>query len=688
MTDSDHEMFQEMAVPDAIGLNRERFHQQNTARLREAVRYLPRRKFKLFNTIPFLLHINSPRFPGYVDHPFATYGIYNFQDSRFWHATLRQLDMSERQMRPYLSRKFFIRGLYLMGSAGTIAQGKRSDFDYWVVVDRAECSEIQMKQLRAKLDLIEAWCRKQYNHDITFFLLDTRQIRDNDYSAVDDESSGSAQKSILKEEFYRTFILVAGQVPFWAVLPAGISDGEYLRWIKEALTADATGFIRESHVDLGNLTRVDRRECLGALLWQIFKARHDPVKSFIKAALVAYYNFFEEAPPCDRIKEQRPVAVGEEELLDPYAVIFDRIHFFFKTFNEETMGRIVQECIFLRLCGYPSLLKPAAGTRKEAAIKAYVEAWEWDIGTVRRFESFGSWPEQEKKAYEELIFGKIAYLYELVMRASEDDTRGIGMEGSDLVQLKNQIARCFQVKPGKIPFCSSYLKARLRLNPFVVSCGLEGEGRFRWEVYEKRLSGSRKPGVPLFAGPELLRVISWIIRNDLIKESAASVVFNTDSCRIPSRIPRQLFREVHEMFESRADRSELRFSEPSWTRLLICLETEVPGVGSTISGISYIFQNSWQEIYFDTVDLSHVESPAIKCYKIADIIWNFLKKSVPAQFRYKIHHFGMERDAAVDRMIENRIEKLQLKALGKHTAAVQAPEDPHDDDTGPLLDLL
>ena len=36
------------------------------------------------------------------------------------------------------------------------------------------------------------------------------------------------EKTILKEEFYRTFIIIAGQVPVWIVLPSGLDDEKYL----------------------------------------------------------------------------------------------------------------------------------------------------------------------------------------------------------------------------------------------------------------------------------------------------------------------------------------------------------------------------------------------------------------------------------------------------------------------------
>ncbi len=57
------------SIASAIQQNRAYFISYNIAHLRELIRYLSAEKFELFHTLPFLLHVNSPKFPGYVSDP-------------------------------------------------------------------------------------------------------------------------------------------------------------------------------------------------------------------------------------------------------------------------------------------------------------------------------------------------------------------------------------------------------------------------------------------------------------------------------------------------------------------------------------------------------------------------------------------------------------------------------------------
>ena len=106
----------EIAVIDMRNRNRKAFVSNNIARIREFIRYLSPEKYELFYTIPFLLHVDAPDFPGYIDHPLLAYGIYGFHDSGFWKEALRHFKFREKDMLSHLASSYIIKGLYLMGS--------------------------------------------------------------------------------------------------------------------------------------------------------------------------------------------------------------------------------------------------------------------------------------------------------------------------------------------------------------------------------------------------------------------------------------------------------------------------------------------------------------------------------------------------------------------------------------------
>jgi len=57
--------------------------------MREAIRYLAPKKLEIFIKIPFLLHINSPQYPGYIDAGISPHGIWNFENSGFYKEALK-----------------------------------------------------------------------------------------------------------------------------------------------------------------------------------------------------------------------------------------------------------------------------------------------------------------------------------------------------------------------------------------------------------------------------------------------------------------------------------------------------------------------------------------------------------------------------------------------------------------------
>jgi adenylate cyclase class 1 len=247
-------------VRDVLLANRKHFVTYNITRLRELLRYLPAKKLDLFYTIPLLLHVNSPDYPGYVDNPRIPHGIYGFYDSGFWRLAKKRLNIEMKDVRPFVSKSFCIKGIYLIGSAGSLGQTERSDFDYWVVVDKDAITDNQRGLLKKKLRMIEKWADETYGHHLTFFLLDSEQVRQNDFSGFDEEGLRTAQRTLLKEEFYRTFILIGGQIPYWAVLPVGLEDFQYREWVAAA-SCGGEGFFPDDYIDLGNLTCIKREEC-------------------------------------------------------------------------------------------------------------------------------------------------------------------------------------------------------------------------------------------------------------------------------------------------------------------------------------------------------------------------------------------------------------------------------------------
>ena len=76
-----------------------------------------------------------------------------------------------------------------MGSAGTVAYSKSSDFDVWVY-HHPGLKPAQIDELQKKASGIEAWCQQQLKLELHFFVFDGDSFRDGTNQSLSDESSG------------------------------------------------------------------------------------------------------------------------------------------------------------------------------------------------------------------------------------------------------------------------------------------------------------------------------------------------------------------------------------------------------------------------------------------------------------------------------------------------------------------
>lgn len=664
---------------------RSAFSAYNISRVRELIRGLPPRKYKLFQQIPLWLHLNRPRTPGFVSDIRVPFGIYRFHETGFWKKVLSDLKLPEKKLRPFLSSRQHIQGLYLMGSSGTLAQTHASDFDYWVVLRQEEMDPAGRALLARKLKSIETYCRQRYGQAVTFFILDERQVRENEFDVMDEESSGSAQKTLLKEEFYRTFIMIAGRIPFWAVLPPGLDDRQYRTRIDAALKGRHLRFLPEDYIDLGNLATLDRDESLGAILWQIYKSRHSPAKSLLKAALITQYFFSEEEGfLCDTIKARFCEGNSPGSLLDPYALMFEKGLSLFENLEDEAGLSLLKSCIFLRLSGEKSFLPVSGETPREALLQQYIRKWAWDDRQVRRMSRYRQWPEMEKLRFERNIFGKISSLYELVLKGRGQADAAVQMTGRDLAILTNRIAGYFRREAGKIPHCSAHARRNASDIAFIVGGRCRENGRSEWSVFGNEEQRSVGRDAFFFRGPELLKTAGWLILNGFYTGKKSRVTFQAETlCEATGGQARRFVKGVCELLGNEPPSYE---QPPAWTGVAVCLQRSEGGEGALPEQADFLVRNTWGELFFDTLELAHFKSKAQACYHIAEYLWVFLKDTPSFNLPYRMFFPG----GGVGMVEFEKTVKNYLGKFIKNAAGLKSPDHPATKEgrDGPDIPLL
>ncbi len=638
------------------------------------LRYLPPRRVRLFEAIPFLLHVNHPKLTGYIGSVGAPFGISRFYQSGYWKRGLKQFGFSQAAMRPYLSDKFWIHGLYLMGSIGTLAQTKSSDFDYWVVVDKAAKDPRKLALLTKKLVRISEWGQSTYDQQVTFFILDIDQVRTCDFAAVDEESSGSAQKTLLKEEFYRTFIVVAGQVPYWAVLPPHLEARDYYRWIELASQARTTTFETSDYLDLGPLDRIELSECLGALLWQIYKARHDPVKALIKSALISQYYFFQDESGllCDQAKSRFSESGNLSGPADPYAAVFDQAEIFFERIQDPGGLELIRTCIFLRLISFPRKRPVVAGSPKDKLIKRFTKHWDWPERIQKDLENYEKWPITRLADFEEALIKKLGFLFELVRQHGADIGIGFSMTPADLNSLKNRIAAEFKPRAEKISRCPLVIQKSMP-KPAVVSFLKTPAPRWHLAMIEDDLE--------LLEADDLVYVAGWMIRNQMFGVNQRNLRLQTSGQSLAAERVLQLFLKTAGFFSEPADGNKDFQTQPSIDRLLAVVSDQA-GLA-----VSILWRNTWGELFFRKTPIVNGESNWSRCYAIANCIQALKKKGGSGRTEYRILDYRLRPDKGIEGTVLDML--VSMDQLNPEDRRGQSNGEAADElDSGPLLDLF
>ncbi|MEA2060398.1 MAG: class I adenylate cyclase [Thermodesulfobacteriota bacterium] len=606
-----------------IERNREFFECYNSLRLKQAIERFSSRKKDIFIKIPFLIHTNIPGCPGFVDSN-ETGGIFYFEKSPLFRHAKRfaeQVNADESNLSP---DRFFIQGLYHIGSLGTLTQSKGSDFDFWVLVDTRSISTPVYAFLDRKLKKIQKYCRDVYNQQVSFFIHDAEKIKQNNFAPIYGENLSIAPIGLLKEEFYRTCITIAGKIPLWFVVPPGVTDEDYNSFAETVLSLRS---LREVYVNLGNLESINKNELSRGVLWHISKSRDDSAKALIKASLAASYCLQEKDADnllCDTIKRKYLLSLDEKELVDSYVLAFDRIIDFYGKLKAGRRLGLIKLAIFFRLCGYPFVAPPATDLERRI-LKKYIHEWHLGSSKVKKMLAYQNWSESEKNILEQSFTNGIAYLYNFLKKVILKNHNMSPREQNELTILQNKTIEYLKEKPGKIPRCSVYLKSRRFCQFRIWQKSSEAPKNF-WILFaaEQPEEGSQhradSRGVEkfLYSEDSLTKVLGWVMSNMLYHYAFSKILVDSPVRLFDSFNQPVDFDAFYLALQPWPQLSDSFFAKPAfWDRIIVIINCGKKKGKPVINAGSCLIKNSWGEIFYDDVRFEEVEKIEDKCYAIA-----------------------------------------------------------------------
>lgn len=442
--------------------NRDLFDEFNRLRYRNVCHTFPENYSLIFKMVPFLLHTNFRGLPGFVAHPETPCGIaYYVPDEPTAHLVngyfSKKCKFKEREN----LNEGFIEFLSVMGSVGSVAQTTRSDFDIWVGIHRDSVDQEGYRRFLEKLRGIEEWLER-LRLEVHFFPTDIKSVSNNVFGSVDSESCGSAQALMLKDEFYRTAILISGKIPYWWMTAPGISDEEYAQRYKRHLETE--GSAMGQFVDIGNISRIEKGEFFGAALWQLVKSLQSPFKSFIKMCLIEKYLF---SDPGDRVtllsntlKENVILNRNlDAQAIDGYLLMFKTVEDYFLKSDKMKEVDMLRACFYMKVQpNLSSLNKYAhAGSEKRQLIGRYVQEWKWDSDRLKHLDTFYGWSMEDLLKFDHELKVYMIQSFQALTKSRDLVGDNQLITEDDLKIISRKLLSHYLPKPKKVKqFCFSF----------------------------------------------------------------------------------------------------------------------------------------------------------------------------------------------------------------------------------------
>jgi len=552
----------------------------------------PKDSESILYLLPWLLSVNHEAVPGYIDsikHNFRVFNIESENEIRKREPIFKNyFNISDSA--PILrmtSQDLIIEGLYTIGSVGTISQTPSSDCDMWICVNRSEYGEAAYSQFVHKVNRIQNWMDANLKIPVHFFISDIEDIRHCNFGDVDYESCGSTQKKVLKEEFYRTSILIAGKVPIWWVSYDPQLNLNYDDVVQECHSAPSVYY---DLIDMGDLDFIDKKESFGAALWQLNKSLTHPLKSIIKMLLL---KMFLESPKdellCHRYRRQilsqdsKPYAFVDPSIFTLIAVL-DHV----QTMDAETY-KLVVECFYLR---YEIKLFSRRITLKEEGTLELFKKYNLDRETIYELNRFSDWMYTAQIQFGKTIFMLLVQIYKDISHIARNVTGDVAPQ--DLNILGRKLSSSLKKKANKV---SILLKPLDTHNLPSLTIRLCDGG---WQIFP-----GNDTSTIIFEKSDLVHCIAYLVWNGLYFPELLRMLPNKTAATMPEII--NLSRKIKEVFGI-YDISSIEFqnflqAERTEKMLLVINFAEDPSL-KTIATLRILTVNNWGELYVHSFNRS------------------------------------------------------------------------------------
>ncbi len=504
---------------------KKRFSALNRERLARTQASLRERQRDFLDLLPLLFHSNHALLPGFITKETPA-GISDFSPPKSALDIARKLTKSFEFKRRALSH-YDILALYLMGSSGTVAYSKKSDFDIWIC-HKDDISVERLHELRRKADAISRWA-EELELEVHFFLIEPESFKQGTHDDISAESSGSAQHFLLMEEFYRTGLLLAGRYPLWWLVPP---DAEH-RYDEFVADLKRKRFLREDEgIDFGALPGVPAEEFFGAALWQLYKGIDSPYKSVLKLLLMEVYAA--EYPNIELLSQRFKTTIYNGEInldvLDPYIMLYRKIEEYLLNRNEAERLDLVRRCFYFKVNEPLSKpVQPRHMTWRRELMQLLIQSWEWPEYFVLMLDSRTKWKIQQVLQERNVLVNALTYSYKFLSDFAREHAQLALINQRDLNILGRKLYAAFERKAGKVEIVNRGISEDLwesHLSFYQAKAQGSGEN---WLLYGGLVNVTEVTRLkPLKRAYSLVELMAWCHFNSLIDSTTSVALFALD----------------------------------------------------------------------------------------------------------------------------------------------------------------
>ncbi len=554
---------------------------------------------RVINSIPILLSINNKRLPGFIEGDVA-YGATDLQpdpeavkflQTRF---NVKNIEIPESNA--------FIKMLAVMGSIGTIAYTRESDFDYWVCVDKGGVTDEIMRGFMRKVDAIQNWVAAEMEVEVNIFVNDIGSIKENVFAENKEEAFGSVIGTVLKDEFFRSSTIIAGKVPFWWVIPRFVKDSEYEELINHLPTE-----MRERHfIDLGNLYEISKEDFLGAALFLIIKSLGNPFKSIIKLGVLEKYLFGTGSSLLLSQIVKSNILRGnfDNKILDSYILMFEEVYRFYEsTIKEQELLRILRQSLYLKidpqLSKYFAMKEGRTLPYKVLVMFKYVKEWGWSAKEIQSLDYFDDWDYTKIMGFWNMVKKFMLLSYQKISAEIHKLDLNERISDSDFKLLSRKIRSHFSSEKDKIDHYITFKDAPHE--PILIIEPLPGSGidNDEWNLSKRaRSSEDQFTSTILKTEKGLVKLLAWTAINQIFNPKFSRLKFQSGYSRVNQNVVVELLGKIASLFSDSQSKlkNEYYLRAPFNIINMIIINFGLENVG-TVRTIHHIFQTSWGESY-------------------------------------------------------------------------------------------